>query len=113
MDFEQTRQAVLRGVKTAFETFGKSCQSYLIAYFVLTTFLMFMDFVALFLQIGRFGESGVESSSSNIILMLICLVFLFMDYQYFLWILNLRMKLPQEISTAVNFAFLGGMSKIN
>lgn len=49
MTFEMIKETLVRGVKTAFETFGKSCKTYLLCYFILTTCLMLMDFIGIFI----------------------------------------------------------------
>jgi hypothetical protein len=61
-------------------------------------------------QVLRFGKPGDEYS--DLLLLVVCYIFLLIDVFYFLWVSHMSLKVPAEQQQYIGSALLGFGSKM-
>lgn len=99
LPFEKIMEYILSGAYDALSAFTSVTKKWLCFYLVGTSFCLFLDFAGFFGQMHNFKHQ--EEPFSNLSLILLSVIFLFIDWFYLMWIMSLTFKFPTYTNSAV------------
>ena len=111
MGFETIMNYILRGAQDALKHFTGMTKKWLTAYFLATMICTIMDLVQFFNRLPKLHKA--REAFSDLSLILLAVIFIFINFYYVLWMISLFFKFPQYVNSAFLRAILGAVEDIH
>ena len=85
--------------------FLTSTQKIILAYAACTMLAIFFDLIQFL--VAWVGFARQEQAYEETLMLILCAGFLALDFYYYVWLLSLKLKLPDELGNKVQSALVG------
>lgn len=89
---------------------GEDCKKWLVLYTIASVLCYLMDGLQFCIQYRAFGVKGKEHA--ELLMLLATLIYFAVDFYYFVWVLQLKQKLPASMASFVSDAIFGYTGKM-
>ena len=80
------------------------------SYVALSLVTIIFDVVEMLIVVVLFAKN--DPAFEETIMLVVSFSFITLDFYYFIWVLSLKLKLPEEITTPVQQALVGKVGKL-
>lgn len=106
MPIETIMKYIMRGAYDSLNMFASQFKKLLTLYFIFTILCLGLDFTCFSITVKHFGTDST-TIYSDMSLVIISSIYLFLDWFYILWIISFLFKVPSYITTEFIYTTLG------